>query len=111
LMSSPVFKVHCSSIGSIMTEPRAKKDTLSATCKTYIESWMKEQLYSRRAGFRSKYTSKGNDCEPLSIDFASEYYGWGMVDKNTETKENEFLIGTCDLNLAKLIVDIKNSWS
>lgn len=110
-MSRPIFKVHCSSIGSIMTEPRSKKDTLSATCKTYIESWMKEQLYSRRAGFRSKYTSKGNDCEPLSIDFASEYYGWGMVDKNTETKENEFLIGTCDINLAKLIVDIKNSWS
>lgn len=110
-MTNPIFKVHCSSIGSIMTEPRAKKDTLSATCKTYIEAWMKEQLYERRSGFRSKQTSKGNDCEPASIDFASEYYKWGMVDKNTVTKENEFLIGTCDVELAKLITDIKNSWS
>jgi len=111
MKNKPIFKAHCSAIGKIMTNPRSKSDKLSATCISYVEDWMKEQLYDRRINFRSKYTAKGNDCEENSIDFASEYFGWGLVYKNTDTKENDYLIGTCDINLSAMIVDVKNSWS
>lgn len=109
--NKPIFKVHCSSIGKIMTNPRTKSEKLSKTCISHLEEWMKEQLYDRRINFRSKYTNKGNECEDASIEFASDYYGWGMVSKNTVTKEDDFIIGTCDVELSDTIVDIKNSWS
>lgn len=94
-----------------MTNPRAKSETLSKTCISYLEEWMKEQLYNRRVNFRSKYTAKGNDCEQASIDFAADFYGWGMVSKNEQTFENDFIIGTPDIILAEMIDDIKNAWS
>lgn len=86
---------------------------LSETCKTYLEEWIKEQpeFYNRTHDFKSKYTDKGNSCEADSMEFAARTYGWGLVSKNTERKDNEFIEGECDLVLADLIADIKNSWS
>ena len=110
-MLKPRFKCHASSVGTIMTEPQRKTDKLSKTCISHVEEWMKEALYDRRQTFSSKYTEKGNECENDSIEFASKYFGWGDVKKNTEKRENEWFIGTCDINRNKVGGDIKNSWS
>ena len=108
------FKVRCSAIGQIMTNPRSKADKeagkLSQTAKTHCENWLKEQLYDRKIEFTSKYTDKGNAVEQESIDFAADKLGWGFAIKNEEYKENEYLTGTCDVNLPARIIDMKNSW-
>jgi len=107
------FKVHCSSIGAILSEPRSKKEGLGKTCLKVVHDWIKSQpeFYGSVKGFKSKYTDKGNYCEAESIEFASSYFGWGMVQKNEETKENDYLIGTADIVLSASVEDIKNSWS
>lgn len=162
------FKVHCSGIGAIMTDPKEKHPTakmaeleasirdatekvnaweaqgktelktyhtlkaniikwtaeipelkrlsskpfLSKTCISYIHNFIKEQpeYYGRRKDFKSKYTDKGNFCEEESIAYASAYFGWGNVRKNEEVRENEFLIGCCDVPLPGSVEDIKNAW-
>jgi len=106
------FKARCSGIGQIMTNPKSKTEFLSKTCLSFVHKWIKEQpeFYGRHKNFKSKYTDKGNFCEDGSIDFASRYYKWGMVTKNDEYRENEYLTGTPDLVLANSIEDIKNSW-
>ena len=108
------FKIRCSAIGQIMTQPRSKAakeaGELSQTSKTYCEIWLKEQLYSRRREFSSKYTQKGNENEDNSIDFIADQLGYGMLLKNEQFFENDFMTGTPDVILPKLIIDAKNSW-
>src|SRR5690606_22006230 len=110
-MLKPRFKCHCSAIGNIMTNPQKKSDKISKTAQSVAEDWMNQALYDRKQSFSSKYTEKGNECEDDSIKFASEVYGWGEVSKNTETKQNDWFIGTCDINRGIIGTDIKNSWS
>lgn len=111
------FKIRCSAIGKIMTEPKTKaeKDAgkLSKTCLTFVHDWIKSQpeFYDRYKSFHSKYTLKGNECEQESIEFASNVYGWGKVKKNTEYFETDYLTGTPDVILSDSVDDIKNSWS
>lgn len=108
-----IFKVRCSGISQIMTNPKEKGAMLSKTCISYLEKWLKEQpeFYNRSHEIKSKYFDKGNSCEIESMEFAAKVYKWGMVSKNTERRENDFIEGECDIVLAKQIVDIKNSWS
>jgi len=104
------FKIRCSAIGSIMTEPKNKKDFLSKTAHTYCQTWCKEQLYNRKKEFSNKYTQKGNIVEDNSIDFVAEYLNLGMLIKNEQHFENDFLTGTPDVVLKDLLIDVKNSW-
>jgi len=104
------FKIRCSAIGSIMTEPKNKKDFLSKTAQTYCQTWCKEQLYNRKKEFSNKYTQKGNIVEDNSIDFVAEYLNLGMLIKNEQHFENDFLTGTPDVVLKDLLIDVKNSW-
>jgi len=110
---SKEFIVRCSGIGKIMTNPKTKSELLSKTCITYVHDWIKSQpeFYDREKNFRSKYTLKGNECENESIKFASSYYGWGDVKKNTDRKTNSFMTGEGDIVLTDSVEDIKNSWS
>lgn len=111
------FKIRCSAIGKIMTEPKLKKDKdagkLSATCLAYVHAWIKSQpeFYDRYKNFHSKYTLKGNDCEFESIKFAADFYGWKDALKNETSFENDYLTGTPDVILSDSVEDIKNSWS
>ena len=108
------FKIRCSAIGQIMAEPRSKADKdaglLGETAKTYCETWVKEQLYNRRKEFTSKQTEKGNIMEDNSIDFIADQLGLGMLLKNLKRYFDEYMEGTPDVVIPKLVIDAKNSW-
>jgi len=104
------MKIRSSALGKIMTNPRSKKETLSATCKTYIKELVKEDLFGYRTTIDSKYLTKGIDMEDTSIDLYNEVHGTLYL-KNTERLENEFITGECDINAEDKIIDIKSSWS
>jgi hypothetical protein len=104
------FKIRCSAIGVIMTNPRSKSETPSETTKKYCQEWVKEQIYNKKKQFSSKYTDKGNVVEDDSLDFVAEQLGLGMLIKNEELFENDFLRGTPDAITNDFIIDVKNSW-
>lgn len=103
------FRIRASACGVLMTNDRSGK-AMGETAKSYLESWVKEELYRRRKEFSSKYTDKGNECEAASIEFAAEQFGWGLVAKNEQHYRNEYMTGTPDIILASSVEDIKNSW-
>lgn len=99
------FKIRCSQIGNIMG-----KKGLGQTGLNYLDIWAKEQLYSRKKEFTSKYTIKGNINEDESIDFVSDFLNLGFIVKNEKHFENDYLTGTPDVILPNLLIDVKNSW-
>ncbi len=109
-MKKPIFKIRCSAIGQIMTDPRSKSETLSETAKTYAETWVKEKLYGRRKEFTSKFTDKGNSMEQAAIDLAASHLDWGMVFKNEDFYSDDHITGTPDLVMGDMVADIKCPW-
>ncbi|MFP4365502.1 MAG: hypothetical protein ACLFQA_00275 [Bacteroidales bacterium] len=105
------FKIRCSAIGQIMTEPRSKTATLSQTTITYLETWYKEQLYNRRHRIDTKEMLRGTLSEAEAIEFAAKHFGWGMVFKNEQYFEDNELTGTPDIILPDMVADIKCPWS
>jgi len=103
------FKIRCSAISQIMTNPKAKSDPISKTALTYLETYVKEQLYDRKNEFISKYCSKGVQVEQESIDFIGNYLGIALF-KNQKHYENKFLTGTPDVVLKEYGIEVKNSW-
>lgn len=104
------FKIRCSAIGQIMTNSRSKNEILGSTAKTYCEEWLKEQLYRRRKVMTNKYVQKGLVVEDNSLDFIAEQLGYGLLIKNEDYFENDFMTGTPDVILKDHIIDVKNSW-
>jgi hypothetical protein len=104
------FKIRCSAIGQIMTNPRSKTENLSETTKTYCQNWVKEQIYGIEKQIKSKYLTKGIDVEHESIDYYADHIGEGFLLKNLDHFESDFLTGTPDLILPNLVIDIKSSW-
>lgn len=104
------FKIRCSAIGQIMTNPRNKTDLLSKTCMTYLDSWIKEQVYGRRKEVETKYMDKGVVMEDDALDFAAKYFKYGMLLKNKEHFEDDYLTGTPDAIPKDYVIDVKCSW-
>lgn len=104
------FKIRGSSAGSIMTNPRAKKDLFSKGTLTYVHDWYKERLYGVSKDFSSKYTDKGNQLEDEGIDKAIDWLDLPFILKNEEHFEDEHFTGTPDLILEDEVLDIKLSW-
>ena len=103
------FKIRCSAIGKIMTNAK-KKGELSKGTQTYVQEWIKQEIYGRRKDISSKYLDKGNAVEDDSIIFAAEQLDLGFVVKNEDFFEDEFMTGTPDVLLADEVIDMKNSW-
>lgn len=97
-------------LGELMAK-RDAKPSLSAGAKTYCENWLKSKLYGKTQDFSSKYTEKGILCEDSAIELVAQYMGYGMVSKHEGRVSNDFMEGECDLLLARIVEDIKNSWS
>jgi len=110
------FKIRCSAIGKIMTDPKTMADraagVLSKTAQSYCDQWIKEQIYNRQHEFYSKYTEKGNFVEAESIEVIAERLGFPFLIKNTEQFENEYFTGEPDVlpPNSNLVIDAKNSW-
>ena len=58
------FKIRASASGKIMAARG-----LGKTGETYLQEWLKEQIFGVRKQIKSKYIDKGNLCEDDSIDF------------------------------------------
>ena len=104
------FKIRCSAIGQIMTNPQRKTETISKTTKSYCQDWLKEQIYGRKKEISSKYTDKGNKVEQESLNYVAENLGYDKLIKNEKSFENDFLTGTPDAILTDHLIDVKNSW-
>lgn len=99
-----IFKIHCSQIHKIMGA--GKGTGLSQTAITFLQEWYagdNEQIHS-------KYIAKGNLMENECIDFAAQKLGLGICEKNHEQLENDYMIGTPDVNTS-IIVDTKCVWN
>jgi len=104
------FKIRASAVSQIMTNPRSKSELLSQTCKSYLEEWLKEQIYGVEKEIKSKYLTKGIDVEEIAIDYYAEEKELGFVLKNDQHFENSFCKGTPDLIHDGIVYDFKSSW-
>ena len=93
-----------------MTNSRSKTDLLSKTCKSEIESLVKQKLYGYNTYISSKYLSKGIQLENKSIQLYNEVFFTNHI-KNDTRLSNDWITGECDINADDLIIDIKTSWS
>jgi hypothetical protein len=109
-MDMKEFKIRCSAIGQIMTNSRSKTEPLSKTTQTYMQDWMKEQIYGGKKFTGNKYTEKGLQVEDEAISYFECEMGFDFLIKNTQSFENNFLTGTPDLIVGDKIIDIKSSW-
>jgi hypothetical protein len=105
------IKIRASSLGKIMTEPKAKTETLSVGAKTYIEELAKEFVYGFQRIVSSKEMEKGTLVEQHSIDLINDVFFTSYA-KNTERRENEWVTGECDIYVPETkIIDVKSPWS
>ena len=102
------FKIRASGAGKIIG--KGKGQPLTDTAKSYVETWLKGQLYNRRKEFTSKYTDKGLINEDHALDIVAEHLGFGVLIKNELNKENDYFTGTADIILNDLIIDVKCPW-
>lgn len=125
-MIVPEFRMRCSALGQLMTDPKAidpallDEDTaviakkkvktpeeqallaelfdysLSAGAKTYLEDWADEFLLDFHAVVTSKYMEKGLIVENDSIALYNSRFFTNYV-KNTERRQNDYITGECDI--------------
>jgi hypothetical protein len=94
----------------IQLQQKYTNPVLPDGAKTYCKDWLKGQLLDYKHDFNSKYTDKGNIMEDESIDFIAEQLGYGLLMKNEEYFDDEFIMGTPDIILKDTVIDVKNSW-
>ena len=78
------FKCRASALGQLMTNARSKSETLSQTAKSYIEDWVKEQIYGVKKQIKSKYIQKGLALEDMAIEFYSIAKDQSFMIKNLD---------------------------
>lgn len=105
-----MIKFRASSLADIMTDPKAKSETLSVGAKTAIEKMAKEFVYGFDKVITSKYMDKGIQVEDQSIALLNSVM-FTNYQKNTERRENDWITGECDIYTGDSIIDIKSSWS
>lgn len=105
----------CSRLGALFTEPKTKsaKDAgeLAETTKTLIrEMWLRNEF-----GYDEKVVTdemlKGLLAEQDSIELWQQVSGSKLLLKNTETKSNDYIIGTADIDNGNYVDDLKTCWS
>lgn len=111
--------IRCSSLGSIMTEPKDKASKaageLSKTAKTHLKSVYILEKYGREKELKSKPIAKGIEVEEDSITLLARVMK-RMLYKNEERLSNDFITGLPDIYDGKtihncnFIIDIKSSY-
>jgi len=105
-----MFKIRCSSLSKIMTEPKAKDEILSVGAKTHVEELAKEFVYQYTKEVSSKEMEKGIIVEQACIELLNEVL-FSSFTKNTERRDNDWITGECDIYAGTRIHDIKAPWS
>lgn len=105
-----MFRIRCSSLSKIMTEPKSKDEVLSVGAKTYVEELAKQFVYNFEKEVTAKEMEKGLIVEQQCIDLLNEVLFTQFV-KNTERRTNDWLTGECDIFTGRKIHDIKAPWS
>lgn len=78
--------------------------------KTYVEMWLKEQLYGRRREFTEKRTEKGLVVEQDAIDFVAEQLNLPGLEKNEDELNDDWFTGTHDTTSKNYVIDVKCPW-
>ena len=94
----------------LLTEPREKSKSISATTITMLENWVKENYFNRPPILKTDALSKGIESENEAIGLVNSFYGT-KYRKSEENLENKWLTGHCDINGGNHIRDIKCSQS
>ena len=107
------IKIHCSSLGKLMTNPQNKSDresgNLSATAKAHLIEVYAKQLYDFEKQLDNKYIKKGNAVEEEAISELSMILR-RPLEKNEEKFYNQHFIGTPDVVYGELCFDVKSSY-
>jgi hypothetical protein len=107
------IKIHCSSLGKLMTNPQNKSDreagNLSATAKTHLIEVYAKQLYNFEKQLDNKYIKKGNAVEEEAILELSMILR-RPLEKNEEVFYNQHFIGTPDVFYGDICFDVKSSY-
>ncbi len=111
--------IRCSSLGSIMTDPKEKAakeaGELSKTAKTELKKIYIKEKYGREKDITTKQMQKGIEVEEESITLLSRVQK-KMLYKNEERLSNDFITGLPDvfegksIREADSITDIKSSY-
>lgn len=105
------FKIRCSSVGKIMTEPKLKGEVLSVGAKTHIRELARSAIFGVEKEIGGRALEKGLRCEQDSIDLYNKVFFTNHV-KNAERRTADDLTGECDIVVPSVKgVDIKTSWS
>ncbi len=80
---------------------------LPGTATTFLKEW----YAGDREEIRSKYIDKGNMVEDDNIDLLARVTGYGIATKNTVTRSDEYMIGTCDVEFPDAIGETKAPWN
>lgn len=110
------IKLHPSQLGKIWVEPQSKAakemGELSATTKTYLTELYAQHKYGRKQELDNKYVRKGIGQENESLLLLSEVLNQ-FFEKNEETFESDYLIGTPDCfdEDGETVIDVKSSYS
>ncbi len=105
------YKFRCSGLGNLLTNPIKKGEVLSETTKTYLkELWIKE-VFGREKLIATKYMDKGIAVESDSLELIKTVTGKTYF-KNQKLNENDFIIGTPDVDGKNedSFIDVKSSW-
>ena len=107
------IKIHCSSLGKLLTSPKSKADieanNLSQTAKTHLIEVYARELYDFKKELNNKFIAKGNEVEEEGINELSLHLRYPM-EKNEITYSNEHLVGTPDIVTNNLVIDLKSSF-
>lgn len=95
-----------SSIKQIFTNPKNKKDKVSAGTKTFLRKLWLEKTKNVTKIAESKYTKKGTTNEGLGVDMLNEATNSDYIQNDECYFENEWVCGTPDL-IADCVLDIK----
>jgi hypothetical protein len=107
------IKVRCSSIGDLMTDPKAIKDkeagVLSETSQKLMLDMYAFYIYGRKKMVQTNPMKKGVLVEDNSIMLLSVIDGL-IYEKNQVRFENDFVTGSPDIITDTKIIDIKSSY-
>ena len=104
------YQIRCSSLPTLMTNPKLKSEVLSETAKSMLrEVWIEETFGRKKFDTSNKYTEKGLFAEQDSLDLVSRVLGLGFIAKNKENLFNDYIKGTPDVT-QPILLDVKSSW-